>query len=156
MKSKVKFSTYCSIITVVVIIALIVGIVTVKDNAERILLSVIIVCVIGVGLFYCPVSIEVDTDKFIIHRLLKDKHIPYNQISAVDRCFPSAGGLRMCGSGGFMGYWGYFHDIIIGSYFGYYGDRSQCVLVRLKSGAQYVVSCEEPDRLLEACNEHLV
>ena len=61
----------------------------------------------------------------------------------------------MCGSGGFMGYWGYFHDIIIGSYFGYYGDRSQCVLVRLMSGAQYVVSCKEPDRLLEVCNRHI-
>ncbi|MDE6669133.1 MAG: PH domain-containing protein [Muribaculaceae bacterium] len=155
MKFKVKFSTYCSIITVVVIIALIVGIVTVGDHAERILLSVITVCVIGAGLFYCPVSIEADTDKFIIHRLVKAKHIPYDQISAIDRCFPSAGGLRMCGSGGFMGYWGYFHDIIIGSYFGYYGDRSQCILVRFRSGAQYVVSCKEPDRLLEVCNKLL-
>lgn len=154
MKSKVKFSAYCTIITIFVIIALIVGIVAV-GYTDGIFLGVIAVGIVGFGLFYCPISIEVNADSLIIHRMIKDKCIPYNQIAVVDRCFPSAGGLRMCGSGGFMGYWGYFHDIIIGSYFGYYGDRSQCILVRLKSGRQYVVSCKEPDRLLEIFNERL-
>lgn len=91
----------------------------------------------------------------VVHRALKSKVIPYSIIVSVDRCIPSAGGLRLCGSGGFMGYWGYFSDILIGTYFGYYGNRYQCVLVKLKDGMQYVVSCDSPDELVSAINDRI-
>lgn len=69
--------------------------------------------------------------------------------------FPSLGGLRLCGSGGFFGYWGYYTDIVIGNYFGYYGKRSQCILVRLNNGRQYVISCKNPDEMVYAISSHL-
>ncbi len=111
-------------------------------------LGILFLCLLTVGLFYCPVSLETTDHTLIIHRVLKDKVIPYSEIAAADYCYPSAGGLRLCGSGGFMGYWGYFHDIIIGNYFGYYGNQKNCILIKLNSGKQYVLGCEDREAIL--------
>lgn len=156
MKSKVQLSLYCKIITCVAIVLLIVGVFS-SWGVERkfVLGTIVLVCLVGAGLFYSPRSIEASDASLVIHRVLKSKVIPYSDISSVDSCIPSAGGLRLCGSGGFMGYWGYFSDIIIGSYFGYYGDMDQCILVKLKNGKQYVISCCDSHKMIEAIEANL-
>lgn len=156
MLNKVKLSNYCIVITVIVLIAFIIGIILSREEEEDfIILLVVLTIIIGVSLFYYPKSIEVNDTYMIIHRQLKDKTFSLQDLSYVDRCYPSPGGLRLCGSGGFFGYWGYFTDIIIGNYFGYYGDRSQSILIKLKDGKNYVVSCERPDEMVAAINEYL-
>lgn len=156
MKNRVKLSAYCIIITIAVALAIIVAIVSSRGNKDAfIILSITLVMLIGTGLFYSPKYIEISEDALIIQRSLNSKVIQYSDISTVDRCMPSAGGLRLCGSGGFMGYWGYFSDIIIGTYFGYYGDRNQCILIKLKNGRQYVISCTSPTEMTNAINEKL-
>lgn len=156
MKSKVKLSLYCAILTTVVTTAIIVGLfMSYKEKTDFIILLVTLIGMIVSGLFYFPKCIEATDSSLVIHRYLKSKSIPYSEIKSVDRCFPSSGGLRLCGSGGYMGYWGYFNDIIIGTYFGYYGDHSKCILVKLNSGKQYVISCESPDLMLVAINSEL-
>lgn len=156
MKSKVTLSAYCKVITFALIILLIIGIVSCRDNESKLWALVSIsIALISFSLFYFPTSIETTNSSLIIHRFLKSKIIPYSFISSADTCIPSAGGLRLCGSGGFLGYWGYFNDIIIGTYFGYYGNRNQCILIKLKNGKQYVVSCEEPIQMTSSINDHL-
>ncbi len=156
MKSKVKLSIYCILISLVVIIAFIVGIVSSWGINDKIWWLVgIFVVLMAFGLFYSPISIEAAESAVVIHRAVKTKAIPYSLIRSVDWCYPSAGGLRLCGSGGFLGYWGYFNDIIIGTYFGYYGRRDQCILIRLKDDKQYVVSCQNPDEMLVLINSKL-
>lgn len=156
MKRKVEFSIFCKITTVAVI-ALIIGLVVFGEiNGEdvRIAYPIFFLMILS-GLFYGPVSIEITDKDLIIHRWLKDKIIPLESIVSADYCYPSGGGLRLCGSGGFMGYWGYFHDITIGSFFGYFGKREQCVVVCLKSGKQYVVSCDDPAFIVNNVNRYL-
>lgn len=156
MKSNVKLSLFSSIITIAVIISLFIGIfVKWDDTDESLILLVVLVGLLIVGFYYYPKSIEADEKNLIIHRQFKDKVFPYSSIKSVDRCFPSFGGLRLCGSGGFLGYWGYFTDIVIGNYFGYYGNRSQCILIKLTDGKQYVISCEKPDEMIYTISEHL-
>ncbi len=156
MKSKVQLNLYCKIATLVVIAILVIGVVSSWGIDDKfILLLVILAGSIAAGLFYFPTYIEADETSLVIHRVLRSKVIPYDEISSVDRCIPSAAGIRLCGSGGFMGYWGYFNDIIIGSYFGYYGNRDQCILVRLKDGRQYVISCLDPDKMIEFITKRL-
>ena len=153
MKSKVKFSAFCIGITSIVIIAVIVGIIVSLDNIkDAVILFAVLVGMILSSLFYCPISIEADSDNLKIHRVLKTKSFDYNRIAHLDRCYPSGGGLRLCGSGGFMGYWVYFSDIVIGTYFGYYGTHTQCILIRLTDGKQYVVSCQNPDEMVAEIN----
>ena len=66
-----------------------------------------------------------------------------------------AAGIRLCGSGGFFGYWGYFSDIVIGQYFGYYADRSQCFYIKLKNKRQYVISCKNHVGMVEAIRKNI-
>lgn len=157
MKSKVHFSLYCKIITIAVIALLAVGIATTPmEKSTFYTLIAVTALAVGSGLYYCPVSVEAGADSVKIHRLLsRPKEFRYADIEAADTCYPSAGGIRVCGSGGFFGYWGYFSDIIIGSYFGYYADRSQCLYIRLRSGRQYVVSCEDHIAMTSAIESHL-
>ncbi len=144
MKQKVKFSTYSLIVTAVVLIIWIVGIFSLLGDEEKLTLFCIIMAPTTIaGLYFCPKYIEANVSGIVLHRLLSSpKVFLYDKIQSVDTCYPSAVGLRLCASGGFFGYWGYFSDIMIGSYFGYYGSRSNCILVKMKDGKQYVLGCE--------------
>lgn len=157
MKSKVHFSIYCSIITVGVIAVLMIGIVATRYQTEKcILLTLITIISVLAGLFYCPVSVCVDSNTVKIRRVLSgNKIFKYSNIESVETCYPSAGGIRLCGSGGFFGYWGYFSDILIGQYFGYYADRSQCFYIKLKNKRQYVISCEKHTEIVKAIKKNL-
>lgn len=157
MERKVRLSTFCTVITLTVIIALTVGIfVNWNDNPkDSLILFLILAGIMAVSMFYRPLTIKATDNELIIHRMLKNKTIPYSSIKAASRFYPSPGGLRLCGSGGFFGYWGYFTDIVIGSYFGYFGKRSQCIVVELKNGPQYVISCEQPDEMLYTISRHI-
>lgn len=157
MKSKVHFSLYCKIITLAVIALFAIGIATTTmERSTFCLLIAVVAMAVATGLYYCPVCVEADADSVKIHRLLsRPREFKYSDIEAADTCYPSAGGIRLCGSGGFFGYWGYFSDIIIGQYFGYYADRSQCFYIRLKCGRQYVASCENHVAMAAAIESHI-
>lgn len=156
MKSKVKLSFYSLAITVIVYAIFIVGIFFSLNNADKLIpLVIIFVGMVGTGLYYAPIAIEANDVSIKIKRVLKTKEIPYSEIYSFDRCVPSGGGLRLCGSGGFMGFWGYFNDIIIGNYFAYYGNTNQCILIKLNSGKQYVISCDKPNEMFLFLNNSL-
>lgn len=145
MKNKVKYSLYSLAITVIVLILSVIGVISLRDNTDKLVLFCLIMgSIIIAGLFYCPVSVEANDTKIKLYRLLaKPIAFAYDDIQKVDVCYPSFGGLRLCASGGCFGYWGYFNDTAIGTYFGYYGSRSYCFLVKLKNGRQYVLGCED-------------
>lgn len=157
MKSNVHFSTYCKISTSVVLILLAVAVYQTQQLTENgIYAAVAFLSVLFSGLFYCPLRIETTERTLIIHRALwKNKVLPYANIKAAEPFLPSSGGLRLCGSGGFMGYWGYFHDTLIGYYFGYYAHYKECFLIRMKNGKQYVLSCREHKEILRFLQEQI-
>lgn len=151
MKQKIKFSIFTIVVTTLVLILFLVGVIALIGEEEKLIVFCIIMAPVTIaGLYYCPKSIEANDSSVRLHRLLSSpKVFPYSAIQEVDTCYPSAGGIRICGSGGFLGYWGYFSDIMIGTYFGYYGNRSNCILVKLKDGKQYVLGCDNPVALVD-------
>ncbi len=157
MKQKVKFSTYSLIITAVVLVLSVVGIFSLVGNVDKLTIFCIIMGLATIaGLYYCPISIEANASGVKLNRLLSGaKCFHYDEIETVDTCYPSAGGLRLCGSGGFFGYWGYFSDIMIGSYFGYYGSRNNCFMIKLKNGKQYVIGCDNAISIVDYINGKL-
>ena len=156
MRQKVPFSYFCIFMTVMVFVLVTIGLVVTRDIPHKFnMLAAITAVALLVSLFYCPLYVVV-TDKAVeIHRPLKIKTLPLNQIKSVETFYPSPGGLRLCGSGGFAGYWGYFNDIMCGSYFGYYGKRDSCFLVKMNDGRQYVVGCENPKEMVDYLKKHL-
>lgn len=157
MKQKVKYSLYSLIITAIVLIASIVGIFSLRHNIYELIPFCIIFGAITIfGLYYCPKSVEADKAGVAIHRVLSSpKVFQYDNIESVDTCYPSPGGLRLFGSGGCFGYWGYFNDILIGTYFAYYGSRSSCFLLKLKNGKQYVLGCEDAREMVNYISERI-
>lgn len=146
MKNRVRFSALAIAITAMVLILSAIGIISVRHNADRLALFCLIMgTIIITGLCYCPVSVEAGDTGIALHRLLsKPKRFAYTDIQHVEVCYPSICGIRLCASGGCFGYWGYFSDYIIGAYFGYYGSRNHCFLVKMKNGRQYALGCEDP------------
>lgn len=144
MKNKVKFSTLSQVLTVVVLILFIVGFFFTDSKNELVIYSIIVIPTILFSFYYCPISVEADASGITLNRLMsKPKRFEYKDLKLVDTCIPSAGSIRLCGSGGFLGYWGYFNDIIYGNYFGYYGSRDHCFIIELKNGKKYILGCDD-------------
>lgn len=90
-----------------------------------------------------------------INRPLKIKSIPLSLITSVELYSPTMASRRICGSGGWFGYYGWFKDPSIGKYFAYYGKASDCFLVTLKDGKKYVLGCEASDEIVEYINKYI-
>lgn len=144
MKQKVKWSKCAWLITVLVTVAIAAALIITRNTPWRFYMLVGVTATVFISMWiWSPTSISVDNEFITIHKRIGRKRIPISNIysaarytSQVDRC------CRVCGSGGFAGYWGWFHDPRIGNYFGYYGNKQECFLVRLKDGKQYVIGCE--------------
>ncbi len=65
------------------------------------------------------------------------------------------GTRRIAGSGGFMGYWGWFREGDIGKYFAYYGKASDCFLVTLRNGRRYMLGCNDAPEMVAAIQKEL-
>lgn len=156
MKNKVKFSNLSKFLTIFVIFIFIAGFFMVSSRSELIIYSLIVFPTFFISLYFCPVSVEADQQGITLNRLMsKPKKFQYKDIILVETCYPSAGGIRLCGSGGFFGYWGYFNDIMYGNYFGYYGSRDHCFIVELKEGRKYILGCENQVEFVKSIKSHL-
>lgn len=148
---------FSKILTALVLIHFVVGIFLLLDETEKLtLFSIIMGGVTIAGLYYCLISIEANEFGITFHCLLSSpKTFLYNTIQCIDTCYPSFGGLRHCASGGYFGYWDYFKDFTIGTYIGYYGCRDNCILVKLKTGKQYVLGCDNSVAMVDYITSQL-
>ncbi len=121
----------------------------------QLLLTVLLIVVYTVGLFYMPMSISADKDAIYVNRSLKIKTIPIEDVKSVRLSPPTMGAIRICGSGGFLGYWGWFKERDLGKYFAYYGRSSDCFLVELKDGRKYMLGCKNPQKMVEYIKSQL-
>ncbi len=106
------------------------------------------------ALFYMPVWLSIDKTAICIKTPLRIKRIPLDEVASMQLCPPTMAEMRLCGSGGFFGYWGWFREPSIGVYFAYYGKSSDCFLVRLKNGKQYMRGCQDPAEIVEYYESH--
>lgn len=158
MKEKVKLSTGGFIFSVFSLVLMGAAIYYMWGSARPVATFVLItgtVVWLVAALIYMPLTIEVDEKAIWINRPLWSKRIPLSEVLRVQQLQPTMGERRILGSGGFMGYWGRFRDREIGNYFGYYGRASDCFLVRLRNGRQYILGCENPAEMVAAIKERL-
>lgn len=160
MKKRVDLSTYCVIITVlsvVVIAGIVLWLINQNDSPNKNILILDILAILTIwcflGLFYAPVWLRLTDKSLDVVRYLKVKSIPIDQIKSVRLCPPTMGEKRICGSGGFAGYWGWFSEKDLGKYFAYYGKASDCFLVTLKNGKKYMLSCKDAPEMVDAISQ---
>lgn len=155
MKKKVYLSTWCIMMTAIGLIVLLVALYFAKDPFAKCMVAGALIVLCLTALFFMPLSISVKNGELNINRPLKIKSIPLSQIASVELYSPTMASRRICGSGGWFGYYGWFKETSIGKYFAYYGKASDCFLVTLKDGKKYVLGCETPDEIIEYINKHI-
>lgn len=158
MKQKVNLSTYSFIISILGIAVLIaVMIFGLNQNHEiaAYIVAFALVSLCVMALFYAPMSISADEKYLNINRSFRIKSIPLRDIDSVELCSPTISEKRICGSGGWFGYWGKFYEPSIGNYFAYYGKASDCFLVKLNDGKQYLLGCENPSAMVDFLNNNM-
>lgn len=149
MKQRVEFSTFC-IISTLACFALFVGCTfIIPEIWWQIGWSVFVAIMLIASLCYMPMSIGADENTIYINRSLKKKAIPMTDVKSVQLHVPSLKTVRVCGSGGFLGYWGWFSEQGVGRYFAYYGKRNDCFLVELKNDRKYLLGCQNAPEMVE-------
>ena len=148
MKKKIYLSTWCIIMTAIGLTVLFVALYCAKDAFAKYIVIGALVILCMTALLYMPLSISLNDGCLNINRPLKIKSIPMSQIISIKLCPPTMAEKRICGSGGWFGYYGWFNEPSIGKYFAYYGKASDCFLVTLKDGKKYLLGCENPNEMV--------
>ena len=149
MKQRVELSTYSIIITILCLGILVSTIFMIPEIWWQTGWGGFIAILHIVCLYYMPLSIAADEHSIYINRSLKIKAIPMTDVVSVKLCPPTMGAIRVCGSGGFLGYWGWFKERDLGKYFAYYGKASDCFLVELSNGHKYMLGCQNAPEMVE-------
>ena len=152
MKRSVSLSTYSFIISCIGLLIL-VGLFFYEYlhgyHWQTYILGAIILLLCTSAIIYMPMSISVDDKYMSVNRSLWSKRIPLNEIASLALCSPTMGERRICGSGGWFGYWGWFSERDLGRYFAYYGKASDCFFVTLKNGRKYMLGCKDPQSIVD-------
>lgn len=156
MKSKISYSRFATLLTAILSAGLFVAcIASVKEEpAFFMLLAIYLILFVSI-LFFGAAYIKADSNYIVLGSLLRVKKIPMRDVESVEIFTPGTGTIRVCASGGFMGYWGKFRDRSIGMYYGFYGKSSDCFLVRLNNGKKYVLGCNNPDKMVDYINSQI-
>lgn len=117
------------------------------------LIRVLMAQTIVLSLYYCPMFISVNPTRLTIGRLVVDKHIPVADIESATPYQRTMNFVRTCGSRGFMGFWGWYRNQELRRFFVYGGNLDRLVLITLKSGRKYVVSCTDAATMADKINE---
>lgn len=141
--------------TLIGLIVLLAAFCLTKDSLAKYMVVGALIVLCFTALCYMPLSISVRNGELNINRPLKIRSIPLSSIESVELVSPTMAEKRICGSGGWFGYYGWFSEPSIGKYFAYYGKASDCFLVTLKDGKKYVLGCEAPDEIVEYINKHI-
>ncbi len=153
MRKKVKLSTWCTVMTLIGLIVLSAAFYFAKDSLAKYIVISALFVLCFTALCYMPLSISIRNGELNINRPLRIKSIPLSSIKSVKLVSPTMAQKRICGSGGWFGYYGWFNEPSIGKYFAYYGKASDCFLVTLKDGKKYLLGCENPKDMVEFINE---
>lgn len=106
MKQQVKLSTFSLISTIICLVVLIGCTFVIPEIWWQTGWGGFIAILHIVCLYYMPLSIAADEHSIYINRSLKVKRIPIAEVKSVRLCPPTMGAIRVCGSGGYLGYWG--------------------------------------------------
>lgn len=158
MKRKVELSTYCIILTILtlgMLIAMMILELKIGNDFISYLAAGALVILCVLALFFTPISISVEDGCLNMNTFIRTKSIPLRDIAAIKLWPPTMAEKRICGSGGWFGYWGWFTEPTTGKYMAYYGKASDCFLVQLKNDKLYMLGCVDPLSMMECVSQQI-
>ena len=153
----VRLVTLLVIVLVVVAVAVLLraaGQPTVKDTATaRWLVPVAFLpaVMMAITVLFAPLGFTVDTVGIIVNRMGPNVYIRHEEIAAIERLEPCriGFGIRILGSGGFFGHFGWFYSHPLGWFRCYVTNRRDLILVRLHDGRKLLLSPHPADVFVE-------
>ena len=153
MNSKISFSKGVWIISILTSIGIIACLIFLgkdiflqKDSHDiiNIILFFLVILAYMASLYFMPISLLLTSDKLVIRCLIHRVHIPLSNIAIIETAqkYKDFTDIRVFGIGGLWGYIGLFRNKGVGKYFAYVGNPQQAFYIRLKSGRNYLVSCD--------------
>lgn len=158
MKLKVKYSGYVRALTFLVMAALMGGAFIYFQRGQYpggFLMLAFLSVLVFFGCLYGPLNIVSDSEYIKVRSAYRSWRIRLEEIQSIECFQPTAGAMRICASGGFMGYWGLYREGDVGNYMAFYGKSSDCFLIRLRNGDKYVLGCENPQLMVDDVKEKL-
>ena len=159
MRNEIRFGApwamVVRIVTVVVCALLIgvtgAGLAVLPANTPRFASVLMVVVPIGILLGTLPFLVlgyVLRDDELLIERLGWANHVPLSTVvSAVADPDAIRGSIRLCGSGGLFGFFGWFRNGRLGVYRAYGTDPKRCVVVKL-TNRTIVVTPDDPQRFV--------
>jgi len=97
---------------------------------------------LAITVLFAPLGFTVDPVGIIVNRMGPNVYIPHEEIATIERIDPRqiGFGIRVLGSGGFFGHFGWFYSRPLGWFRCYVTDRRDLVLIRLHDGGKLVLS----------------
>lgn len=150
------WSCYCitySIVVIAVMIAL--TFITSPNKSMALLIDVFgtwIYLLFLVGLYYCPKYVETNRFQVIIGRLFFKKTIRIQDVESARPYQITMSFSNWLGSYGFFGYWGWYRNQELGKFFVSATNLKQLIVIRLKNGRTYVLSCLDAESMARQIN----
>lgn len=120
----------------------------------EILLAVLIVIVVTITLYLVPVSIEVTDSTLAINGLVRTKRLPLDSVTLCGAPFNFITS-QVKRTGSFAGYIGKYKTPNGLEFFSYVMNKTQVFYVVLADGRKYLLSCKNPEEIVEQINAHL-
>ena len=147
--SKVRLSNYaCAITWIINVVLIVCCVLTSGETLGFWSVGSILICLLIVGLLFGPTRIIADYDYVIVKSRFLKYRIAVSDIESVELFQPGKAAYRLCASGGYFGYWGLFREKDVGKYVGYFGNISDCFLIKTKNGDKYVLGCNNPAEMV--------
>ncbi|RZJ69139.1 PH domain-containing protein [Flavobacterium sp.] len=163
MKYKTKLDTMATVITVGIVLlfgSIIATVWTFPEAGEMIgasiSTSILLVAILFFSYGFAPKAFSFDEYGIVVHRLLKNAHIPFDQIQSarkIGKVSPK-GLIRTLGNGGLFGYYGDFRNDEIGD-MDWYLTRRQDIVFLDTTKAKILLSPNDVDIFLVELNSHL-
>lgn len=148
MKQRVRLSTFSIMLSGIVMIVLLCALYFSNSPVSICIISGILIVCCALTLYYMPLSVSVCDGELRVNCIIRTKRIPLREISSIERLQSTMLGRRVFGNDGWFGYWGWYRDKTLDTYFAYYGNEADCFIVRLNKGKQYVLGCDNPDAII--------
>lgn len=150
MKSKVRYSGYVKAISIILpTVILAAGIISIPEKPIMATLLSLFIILAWFAAFYGAAYISANEKEITLGSLLRRKRLLMRDVDSVVKFQPTLGAIRVCGSGGYFGYWGIYREGDTGRYYAFYGKSSECFLVKMKNGDKYVLGCENCGEMRE-------
>lgn len=148
-----KWSPFAIVVTILIVVGMFALIICIDRWPQwRVLFIIVLALTFATTVaaaFLSPTRIILTDTDLIIKFALRNKIIPISEIQSAAPYQRTMNFVRTLGSGGYYGWWGWFHNQELGRFFVYAANLQRLILITTTSGRKYLISCSDPATFLD-------